>query len=281
MDIFRTELEKIDHEMRELLSSITGELKQMPEGYLNCYSSEGKNYYTHILYDENGRVRKGINRNRELVSKLARKDYLLQMQSAAENNTLLLHKLLAQYQSMAPEDIRKLMNSASQKLPDSMFLADGKIRELTDPKNEKAVRMEVHRIWAQQPYNQSTYKPEEKIHLTSSGIYVRSKSEAVIEEKLFDYDLPHRYEMVIMLDGKEYAPDFTFRDADGKLFFWEHAGMMNDVHYVRRHLNKMSVYERKGIVPWNNLIVTYDTVDGAINTAEIDSIIRLRIFPRL
>ena len=126
MDIFRTELEKIDHEMRELLSSITSELKQMPEGYLNCYSSEGKNYYTHILYDENGRVRKGINRNRELVSKLARKDYLLQMQSAAENNTLLLHKLLAQYQSMAPEDIRKLMNSASQKLPDSMFLADGK-----------------------------------------------------------------------------------------------------------------------------------------------------------
>jgi len=281
MDIFRTEFEKIDHEMRELLRSITSELKQMPEGYMNCYSSEGQNYYTHILYDENGRVRKGINRNRELVSKLARKDYLLQMQSAAENNTLLLHKLLAQYQSMAPEDIRKLMNSASQKLPDSMFLADGKIRELTDPKNAKALRMEEHRIWAQQPYNQSTYKPEEKIHLTSSGIYVRSKSEAVIEEKLFDYDLPHRYEMVIMLDGKEYAPDFTFRDADGKLFFWEHAGMMNDVHYVRRHLNKMSVYERKGIVPWNNLIVTYDTVDGAINTAEIDSIIRLRIFPRL
>lgn len=35
----------------------------------------------------------------------------------------------------------------------------------------------------------------------------------------------------------------------------------------------MNLYETRGIVPWKNLIVTYDDENGHINLAEIDSII--------
>ena len=56
---------------------------------------------------------------------------------------------------------------------------------------------------------------------------------------------------------------------------------MNETEYVRRHLKKRSMYERFGIVPWKNLIITYDTVDGGINMALIDSIIRYEVLPRL
>ena len=43
----------------------------------------------------------------------------------------------------------------------------------------------------------------------------------------------------------------------------------------------MGVYERNGIVPWRNLILTYDMEDGAINTGLIDSIVRFQVLPRL
>ena len=32
-----------------------------------------------------------------------------------------------------------------------------------------------------------------------------------------------------------------------------------------------------GIVPWDNLIITYDAVDGAVNSAAIDAEIRNRL----
>jgi hypothetical protein len=34
---------------------------------------------------------------------------------------------------------------------------------------------------------------------------------------------------------------------------------------------KRSVYEQMGIVPWNNLIITYDTEDGGLSSGIIDA----------
>ena len=42
----------------------------------------------------------------------------------------------------------------------------------------------------------------------------------------------------------------------------------------------MDTYEANGIVPWENLIVTYDS-DGSVNIPLIKSIIEDEIIPRL
>ena len=44
--------------------------------------------------------------------------------------------------------------------------------------------------WQAQPYKQSTYMSEKKIHTTSHGLKVRSKSEVLIAERLYEHDIP-------------------------------------------------------------------------------------------
>lgn len=281
MDILREKLERIDLELDDVLKRVNEELRQMPEGKLCCYSSGHNKYYSKVIQDKGQRIRKGINRNPVLISELARKDYLTQLRIAAEHNQRLMQYLLSHYHSMDPANLIEEMSRAARNIRDLSFLTEGRVIGGVDDDAARSARMEVHRKWANETYEQSTYKPEEKIHLSSSGIYVRSKSELSIIEKLFNYDVPNRYEQIIYLDGRRYAPDFTFQDKDYKLFFLEHAGMMNDPDYARRHLNKMRTYEQHGIVPWKNLIVTYDAVDGGINMAQIDSIIKYQILPRL
>lgn len=56
--------------------------------------------------------------------------------------------------------------------------------------------------------------------------------------------------------------------------------MMNDSAYRARHKRKMELMEKCGIVPWENLIVTYD-IDDYINIPMIKSIIENDVIPRL
>lgn len=95
----------------------------------------------------------------------------------------------------------------------------------------------------------SNYKPEEKRHTTSRGLKVRSKSEVLITEML----------------------------PDGRVFYWEHCGLMSLKEYREHQKWKMEVYEKAGIVPWKNLIVTYDDEDGNINVGIIESEIQNKL----
>jgi hypothetical protein len=55
--------------------------------------------------------------------------------------------------------------------------------------------------------------------------------------------------------------------------------MMNDPVYCARHKRKMELMEKGGIVPWRNLIVTYD-IDDYINIPMIKSIIENDVIPQ-
>ena len=281
MDIYKNKVEELHNDFKKLLMDSEREIQRMPSGNLRCYRHQGRLVFRHAERLDGITALHGINRNPELIAQLARKEYLQKLHDAAEWDAGLLNQLMGRYKSLDPNDIFESMSRAERKVPDHSFLAAGKVLPDDFFEEKRAARMEEHRKWAMEKYEQSTYKPEEKIHLTSSGVYVRSKSEALISEKLFDREVPNRYEQIIRLDGRRYAPDFTFQDASGDWFFWEHAGKMNETEYVRRHLKKRSMYERFGIVPWENLIITYDTVDGGINMALIDSIIRYQVLPRL
>ena len=281
MDIYKSKVEELHNDFKKLLMDSEREIQRMPSGNLRCYRHQGRLVFRHAERLDGITALHGINRNPELIAQLARKEYLQKLHDAAEWDAGLLKQLMGRYKSLDPGDLIGSMSRAARKVPDHSFLAAGKVLPDDFFEEKRAARMEEHRKWAMEKYEQSTYKPEEKIHLTSSGVYVRSKSEALISEKLFDREVPNRYEQIIRLDGRRYAPDFTFQDASGEWFFWEHAGKMNETEYVRRHLKKRSMYERFGIVPWENLIITYDTVDGGINMALIDSIIRYEVLPRL
>ena len=67
------------------------------------------------------------------------------------------------------------------------------------------------------------------------------------------------------------VPDFTIMRADWKLFYHEHCGMPGDKKYMENHKRKLEVYESLGIVPWDNLIITYDSKEGNLDLKIIES----------
>ena len=83
--------------------------------------------------------------------------------------------------------------------------------------------------WMESPYEQNRKYPEQKIYGTSAGIHVRSKSESMIVYLLHDYKIPFRYESELELGQVTVYPDFTIRHPKtGKLFLWEHLGMVGE-----------------------------------------------------
>ena len=136
----------------------------------------------------------------------------------------------------------------------------------------------LRRGWENEPYEQSDYMPEHRTMMTSRGLLVRSKSELLIAEALYRHGISFRYEQVLWIDGRtRLVPDFTIMKADGSIVYWEHRGRMDLRDYAGRQLRKDELYASVGIVPWKNLIVTYDTEDGDIDLRVIESEIRNKL----
>ena len=67
---------------------------------------------------------------------------------------------------------------------------------------------------------------------------------------------------------------FTVENAEsGLCFYWEHCGMLGDAAYNKHWQEKQALYEKHGIVLGENLIVSKDSPDGGIDSAEIQGFI--------
>jgi hypothetical protein len=115
------------------------------------------------------------------------------------------------------------------------------------------------------------YYAEKLIHVTRSGIKVRSKSEVIIANELDSEGIPFEYEKNLILnDGKEFIPDFTVIKGSEILAYWEHLGMLSNVEYCAKWEHKRSEYIKNGISEEHgNLIITEDNANGGIDSTII------------
>lgn len=85
---------------------------------------------------------------------------------------------------------------------------------------------------------------EGRIHGTLASYMVRSKSEVIIANLLFDRDIPFTYEEPLYApDGTFHLPDFTVT-AQGRTWYWEHVGMLQNEKYRHRWETKQAWYEQ-------------------------------------
>lgn len=283
MDIFREEIDRMVYETKKMLEDYTREYKLIcgadEEARLICCRNHGRNTY-YSAHKENGKyVRKSIDSDQDAINTLARKEFLRIAVDALQNNIDVLEASRGKLSDTDFDAIRSRMYKACRELPEECFFDNGtgRIRKISEDNEDRFKR---HRAWEKEPFEQSTYKPEGRRFMTSAGFKVRSKSEQHIVEQLVNYGVPFRYEQVIHIEEMSYSADFTFRDRNLDLFYWEHAGMMDMPSYVDSYYRKMDVFAGIGIVPWKNLIITYD-IDGVINVPMIKSIIEHEVIPRL
>ncbi|MEI6045350.1 MAG: AAA family ATPase [Chloroflexota bacterium] len=92
--------------------------------------------------------------------------------------------------------------------------------------------------------NRSGWYEEGKIHRTLTDIMVRSKSEVILANMLFERDIPFRYEVPLRApDGTFYLPDFVINWA-GEEYYWEHLGMLDQEKYRNHWETKKAWYAK-------------------------------------
>lgn len=126
----------------------------------------------------------------------------------------------------------------------------------------------------------NSYFDKNKIHITNNGEFVRSKSEVIIADSLANNGISYEYEKELKLGDRKFIPDFTI-EKDGKVYIWEHLGMMDNKEYKAKWEDKKSVYSSNGIKDADSLedatyylITTEESSTSGINSKAINDMIK-------
>ncbi|SFQ30444.1 hypothetical protein SAMN02910358_01500 [Lachnospiraceae bacterium XBB1006] len=129
--------------------------------------------------------------------------------------------------------------------------------------------------WYRTTFMSNPEYPEQRIHKASSGHFLRSKSEVLIDEMLSRHKLMFHYEeMLIFSDGSYYYPDFKIYSPKTEQFIiWEHFGKMDDHSYAVKTYRKIDKYIGNGYLPQKNLLLTFETKRSPLDYEYVEMLI--------
>lgn len=131
--------------------------------------------------------------------------------------------------------------------------------------------------WAAAAAPRNGFRPGDYRYETKRGEKVRSKSELMIADVLFEAGLDYRSDCLLMVGGLPMYPDFQIlRRSDHRVILWEHNGFIGDEGYVYRSYARLETYNRAGYYIGENLIVTSESASMPLTRSEIFE--RLRMF---
>ena len=245
-----TEQKRLEKE----LESIQNKICEFPNGKLICVHNGN---YVKWHQSDGHKITYIPKKNRELAEQLAMKKYLCLKEDELIKKQDAIQTYLKQCESEnKATELYELPEYAELLLP----FGCPKSQELKE--------------WMETPYTKNPICPEQLVHKTSSGIMVRSKSEAIITMLLHMYQIPFRYECALQLGESTVFPDFTIRHpVTGEFYYWEHFGMMDKREYNEKVGEKLDLYIRNGIIPTINLITTYETSDNHLSSKIVKEII--------
>ena len=241
--------------LQEQIDSIQTQLKKYPKGKLIC--SKNGNHSKWYLSDTHTHSYLPKT-ERQLAEQLAGKKYLSHLQHDLQQEQKAIDFYLRHHNSNTPRSEKLFQIPEYNELLSSFFT----------PWSQELIS------WTQSPYIRSEKFPEQLIHKTYSGNFVRSKSEAIIDMFLYTYKIPFRYECALQLGDITLFPDFTImHPKTGELFYWEHFGMMDDSNYCKNMHSKLQLYTSHGIIPSIHLITTYETKSHPLSSTLVKILI--------
>lgn len=258
---YKNELERIERELIERKADLIQELNSLPDGELLCTDQEGYRRYMQRIPAKGNRKKEhryGVKRQPDVLNGLVRKEYVTDALKIIDQDIRAVELACRRYK---PVDENTIMRQFLDKYPE---LVSGIYHGMIDPEE-----------WVAQFSRIDNYHPENLKHITYNGVRSRSKNELYIASRLDHHGIIYRWDCPTGIPGLLRNPDYTIlRRRDWRIIYWEHFGMM-DVHsYKAEYKVKMREYEEAGIVPWDNLIVTFDTLKGGIRADIIEAMIK-------
>ena len=251
-------LEKRLVELQNLLFTKKKSYEKAPQGRIRISQNGGHPEY--YLVTERGSLRGKYlpHSQKTLARQLAQKDYDARL-------IKLLQKEISALQNYMKQTSK---GRAISELYDSLCPAR---RSLITPAiltNEQYAARWQDVSWTGRPF-----ASDAPYICTARGERVRSKSEVIIADTLFRYNIPYRYEFPITLKRINSAdirrdfgrsvtlyPDFLCLNTRTRTeFYWEHFGLMDSTEYSNNAAGKLRLYTENGILAGRNLIITMET----------------------
>lgn len=281
MNYYEMDFDTMLYRLNDLKKKYNAELKQLEiltPGRIYGVKRNGRQNYLQTQIADGKSLRHGISKDTDTLMKLCRKAYLKEALEEIDSNICCLRDTRSRFVNLNCDKIIGSLPKVYRTLPAEYFLQaalDDALIKSAARDTETAARVKA---WCEEPYKQSTYMQEKKVHVTSRGERMRSKNEVIHAEIMYRLDIPFRYEPVLHIGAHVLIPDFAaMRVRDAKIFYEEHCGMPHNKEYMAHHKWKMSAYESVGIVPWDNLIVTYGDIHGNIDVRVIESELRSKL----
>ena len=259
--------EMITKERERLMSIkqvVDNRLKKAPAGNLRITSARKRVQFMYCADDSSQKNRKnqGVyikQKDHQLADLLAQKAYDLKVQKLVDRRLKQLEKLSEEYEDDEIERIYDRLHPVRKTLVSAV-----------EPTWEQKLEE-----WKNIPYTGKEFSENSPEIYTKKGERVRSKSEKILADTFYDLGIEYKYECPLKLKGIGIVyPDFTIlRRRDGKEVYWEHDGRMDDPIYAEKAIKKINSYIANGILPGDNLIISFESSGVVMN----DRIIRRMI----
>lgn len=113
--------------------------------------------------------------------------------------------------------------------------------------------------WYNGEFKQNKDHPEGLLFPVKLGYKVRSKSEVIIADRLYEEGILFHYEEMRPEFGENNTPDCYIQIMSPERYAWEHFGAVDKENYFYRNKAKISEYQNHHWFPGINMITTYET----------------------
>ncbi len=252
-------------EVSTLLEQKENELQNAPQGTLRISKSGKTIQYYQITKSGDTHGEYIPTKNYKLAKELAQKDYDKRLTVTLKKELKFLQNTLRSYRWL-------------QKSVTPVALIFEKLNKLRRPLIHPASlpTEDFVKLWQSVQYSGKPFSEDDYELYTSQKERVRSKSEIIIADTLYRLDIPYRYEYPLEITTEKgthrtFFPDFICLNIRTRQeFIWEHFGKMDDAEYATSAAQKLKVYEKNGIFPGKNLIISLETSTLPINSMQVE-----------
>jgi ATP-dependent DNA helicase RecQ len=167
--------------------------------------------------------------------------------------------VIESFSEILPEDVlEKIMEDVEAKKQHKFAMLDQFVKLLEEYSSSQHLHQEIGLYLGVDKFKLG------RVYQTLSGQMVRSKSEVIIANILFERKIPFGYEAELLADGEQFSPDFTI-EWKGKMYYWEHLGLLEQEQYKSEWGIKKAMYDKH----FSGMLIT--TTESAVlsKTAEI------------
>ena len=271
------EAQKEISRLEKMLKGIDMFLSGAPEGCLKWQNKNGKIYYyqqyMQMITDKTLEIENFDKWKRKYIRKrdigiaaaLAQKHYYSSVKPLIQKQLRELKQFLNKYPQENLEEVYETLSDERKKLVTPL---------------QSSVKQIIEQ-WEDEVYEKNTKYSEYLKFETEQGEFVRSKSEVIIANMLYQnhHHILYKYERPLELNvegrSKTVYPDFTILSKrTGKIIYWEHAGRMDDPYYVNDFVKKMNTYVTNGLLPGKDVILTYETQNNPLEISVVKRMIK-------